>query len=165
MNELFSLPWSSLVCRRNGHEAVSGRPAYHVALMPKKQLFIQLAKSRESDGAVRGQRGLTGSTGPALYRPSPLASRGAQFRARPGSLQWMKARQTASLSADTPSAETNPTDRPESYTREAAARRLGVGKKTVWELATRGVIAAPIAPAQTRSRRDLSGIPRAWRWR
>lgn len=84
----------------------------------------------------------------ALYRRSPLTSRGAPGRVTPGSLKWMKARQTTSPSADSTS-----TDRPEFYTREAAARRLGVGKTTVWELTTRGVIGVayigrkPLIPA------------------
>ena len=75
-----------------------------------------------------------------------MTSRGA--RATPGSLQWVKARRIVS-----PSAETTATDRPEFYTREAAARRLGVGKTTVWELTTRGVIGVayigrkPLIPA------------------
>jgi len=69
-------------------------------------------------------------------------------RTRPGSFQWIKARQTAA-----PSADVTPTERPEFYTREAAARRLGVGKTTVWELTTRGLIGVayigrkPLIPA------------------
>jgi excisionase family DNA binding protein len=44
-------------------------------------------------------------------------------------------------------------DRPEFYTREAAARRLGVGKTTVWELTRRGIVGVayigrkPLIPA------------------
>jgi len=84
----------------------------------------------------------------ALYRRSPLTSRGPRVRATPGSLQWMTALQIASATA-----EVTPTDRPEFYTREAAARRLGVGKTTVWELTKRGVIGVayigrkPLIPA------------------
>jgi excisionase family DNA binding protein len=85
----------------------------------------------------------------SLYRRSPLASAsGPRVRAAPGSLQWIGARQTAS-----PKPESGLTERPEFYTREAAARRLGVGKTTVWELTTRGVIGVayigrkPLIPA------------------
>jgi excisionase family DNA binding protein len=85
----------------------------------------------------------------SLYRRSSLASaRGPRVRSAPGSLQWIRARQTAFHTS-----ESGPTERPEFYTREAAARRLGVGKTTVWELTTRGVIGVayigrkPLIPA------------------
>lgn len=72
----------------------------------------------------------------SLYRRSSLAfASGSRVRSAPGSPRWIRARQTAS-----PILESGPTERPEFYTREAAARRLGVGKTTVWELTTQGVI-------------------------
>src|SRR5207237_384691 len=85
----------------------------------------------------------------SLYRRSSIAyARGPRVRSAPGSLQWIQARQTVYSTSDP-----GPTDRPEFYTREAAARRLGVGKTTVWELTTRGVIGVayigrkPLIPA------------------
>jgi excisionase family DNA binding protein len=64
------------------------------------------------------------------------------------SLDWVQGRSNPS----TPP-EPVTVDRPEFYTRESAARRLGVGKTTVWELTTRGVIGVayigrkPLIPA------------------
>src|SRR4051794_12897686 len=85
----------------------------------------------------------------SLYRRSSLVSaRGPRVRSAPGSFQWTQSRQIGSSTPDP-----GPTDRPEFYTREAAARRLGVGKTTVWELTTRGVIGVayigrkPLIPA------------------
>ena len=72
----------------------------------------------------------------SLYRRSSLAyAPGRGVRSAAGSFQWIQARQAAS-----PTSDPGPTERPEFYTREAAARRLGVGKTTVWELTTRGLI-------------------------
>ena len=81
-----------------------------------------------------------GVHGVALYHRSPLTS--GVGSASPRSLQWMKVRQTACSRADPA-----PTGRPEFYTREAGRTTLGVGKTTVSELTTRGVIGvAYIAP-------------------
>src|SRR5437867_4264877 len=58
-------------------------------------------------------------------------------RPTPGTLSWVEARQVDPQStAHSPT----PTERPEFYTREAAAKRLGVGKTTIWELTRRGHI-------------------------
>jgi excisionase family DNA binding protein len=58
-------------------------------------------------------------------------------------------------------------ERPEFYTREMAARRLGVGKTTVWELTSRGLIGVayigskPLIPAVELERYIASLIDQA----
>jgi excisionase family DNA binding protein len=86
--------------------------------------------------------------------PSPYGRRRLIRHRRPrsapsaGSLDWVQRRSNPSISP-----EPVTVDQPEFYTREAAARRLGVGKTTVWELTTRGVIGVayigrkPLIPA------------------
>jgi excisionase family DNA binding protein len=64
-------------------------------------------------------------------------------------LAWIEAR----LLPGRPAQPETPPERPEFYTREAAARRLGVGKTTVWELTNRGLLGVayirskPLIPA------------------
>lgn len=78
-----------------------------------------------------------------IIRPRPPRSAPSA-----GSLDWIQRRSNLS----TPP-EPLKVDRPEFYTREAAARRLGVGKTTVWELTHRGIIGVayigrkPLIPA------------------
>jgi excisionase family DNA binding protein len=86
-----------------------------------------------------------------LYRRNRSRARaGALLRPTPGTLAWIEARQRPNPSA---APQPSPTERPEFYTREAAARRLGVGKTTVWELTNRGLIGVayigskPLIPA------------------
>jgi len=68
----------------------------------------------------------------------------------PGTLTWIEARQKA---LDVPKRAVVNGERPEFYTREAAAKRLGVGRTTVWELTRRGLIGVayigskPLIPA------------------
>jgi len=68
----------------------------------------------------------------------------------PGTLTWIEARQKA---LDIPERAALKAERPEFYTREAAAKRLGVGRTTVWELTRRGLIGVayigskPLIPA------------------
>jgi excisionase family DNA binding protein len=68
----------------------------------------------------------------------------------PGTLSWVEARQVDPSSSGH---STVPAERPEFYTREAAAKRLGVGKTTIWELTRRGLIGVayigskPLIPA------------------
>ena len=71
-------------------------------------------------------------------------------RPAPGTLSWVDARQVDPTSRGR---STIPAERPEFYTREAAAKRLGVGKTTIWELTRRGLIGVayigskPLIPA------------------
>ena len=72
------------------------------------------------------------------------------MRAAPGSLAWIEARRRPSPSSPP---QASAPEQPEFYTREAAAKRLGVGKTTVWELTNRGLIGVayigskPLIPA------------------
>jgi excisionase family DNA binding protein len=101
----------------------------------------------------------------ALYRrgraSAPIR---ALLRTSSATPEWLPARQEASV-------PNNPNlvapERPEFYTREAAARRLGVGKTTVWELTTRGLIGVayigskPLIPAVELERYIASLIDQA----
>jgi excisionase family DNA binding protein len=66
-------------------------------------------------------------------------------------LAWIEDRQQVQTTS--PVLEPSTHERPEFYTREAAAKRLGVGKTTVWELTRRGLIGVayigskPLIPA------------------
>jgi hypothetical protein len=102
----------------------------------------QPATERTADrrsGLILGQRRAIRSDRThraTLYRPPRVSSRRVSpLRPATGTLAWLEPRRTATTIQ--PLAVSH---EPEFYTREAAARRLGVGKTTVWELTTRGVI-------------------------
>jgi excisionase family DNA binding protein len=85
----------------------------------------------------------------ATYQRNQAVSRSVP-RSVPGTLRRIRARQQENpfLTIDP-----LPPERPEFYTRDAAAKRLGVGKTTVWELTRRGLIGVayigskPVIPA------------------
>ena len=86
-----------------------------------------------------------------LYRRSRSPARsGPLVRPVPGTLAWIEARRRPSPSSPP---QASAPEQPEFYTREAAAKRLGVGKTTVWELTNRGLIGVayigskPLIPA------------------
>jgi excisionase family DNA binding protein len=85
----------------------------------------------------------------ATYQHNRALSRSVP-RSVPGTLRWIQARQQQNPLL---TIQPMPPDRPEFYTRDAAAKRLGVGKTTVWELTRRGLIGVayigskPVIPA------------------